>query len=277
MGKFDKDSLGDRQKSYEVSYKQQLIPKMPIVVRIDGKAFHTFTKNLAKPFDDLLIDTMQKTMLELCKDLPTCKLGYTQSDEITLVFICDDVKKTEGLYKYKVNKILSIIASKATKYFNKFFYKNVELLKNDSDYFKDIVDLTFYENKLFEAEFDCRVMNIPDWDIINNLIWRQQDATRNSIQMLGHFYFTQKQLHKKTSSEIMDMLMIEKKVNWNDLATSKKRGSCCYKIENGNKRKTWALDVNMPILTQPEARSKFTKLMFGDVINNPLLISNKEM
>ena len=108
MAKFDNDSLGNRQKGYEAVYKQKLVPKMPIVMRIDGKAFHTFTKGMKKPFDDLLIDSMQKTMLALCKDTPTCKLGYTQSDEITIGCVCDDMKKTEGLYDDKVQKILSI-------------------------------------------------------------------------------------------------------------------------------------------------------------------------
>lgn len=265
MGKFDKDSLGDRMKEYESVYKQKLVPKMPLVIRVDGKAFHTFTKGMAKPFDDLLIDTMQRTMIAVCKELSTCKLGYVQSDEITFVCSIDDVKKTQGLYKYKVNKILSIVASKTTKHFNKFFYENVCRLEKDEKSFKNVTSLSVYKKKLFEAEFDCRVMNIPDWDVINNLIWRQQDATRNSIQMLGQAYFTQKQLHKKNCSEIMDMLVNEKGVNWNDLDVYKKRGSTCYKIEEKGKNK-WSLDLNMPILTDDEARKKYNNIMFKDKI-----------
>lgn len=272
MGKFDNDSLGTRQKGYEAVYKQKLVPKMPIVLRIDGKAFHTFTKGMKKPFDDLLMDSMQQTMLALCKDIPTCKLGYTQSDEITIVCICDDMKKTEGLYDYKVQKILSVIASKATRYFNKIFFENVEKLQHDKDVFKSVVDVNVYKKKLFAAEFDCRVINIPEWDVINNLIWRQQDATRNSIQMLGQSYFSQKQLDKKNTSQIMDMLMLRENVNWNDLATAKKRGSCCYRKENNNnKRNPWYLDNDMPILTEEQARAKFLKIMFGNITNNPLL------
>lgn len=271
MAKFDNDSLGNRQKGYEAVYKQKLVPKMPIVMRIDGKAFHTFTKGMKKPFDDLLIDSMQKTMLALCKDIPTCKLGYTQSDEITIVCVCDDMKKTEGLYDYKVQKILSVIASKATRYFNQFFFENVDKLQKDINAFKNVVDITVYKNKLFVAEFDCRVMNIPEWDIINNLIWRQQDATRNSIQMLGQAYFSQKELDKKNTSQIMDMLMLQKNVNWNNLETLKKRGSCCYRKDNGSKRNPWYVDNDMPILTEDNARTQFLKIMFGNITNNPLI------
>lgn len=272
MGKFDKDLLGNRQKTYEAVYKQTLVQKAPIVIRIDGKAFHSFTKKMAKPFDDLLIDTMQKTTLELCKDLATCKFGYTQSDEITLVCICDDVIKTEGLFKYKAQKIISIVASKATKYFNKIFYENVIKLENNPYEYKNVVDINIYKNKLFEAEFDCRVMNIPEWDVINNIIWRQQDATRNSIQMLGQAYFTQKELEEKNCSEIMDKLMNEKNINWNNLEIYKKRGSCCYRKENDKKRKKWIIDKNMQILTTPEAKEKFTKILYSETKNNPLMI-----
>lgn len=272
MGKFDKDSLGNRQKTYEAVYKQTLVQKAPIVIRIDGKAFHSFTKKMAKPFDDLIIDTMQKTMLELCKDLATCKFGYTQSDEITLVCICDDVIRTEGLFKYKAQKIISIVASKATKYFNKIFYENVIKLENNPYEYKNVVDINIYKNKLFDAEFDCRVMNIPEWDVINNIIWRQQDATRNSIQMLGQAYFTQKELEEKNCSEIMDKLMNEKNINWNNLEIYKKRGSCCYRKENDKKRKKWIIDKNMQILTTPEAKEKFTKILYSETKNNPLMI-----
>lgn len=276
MGKFDKDSLGNRQKSYEAVYKQKLIPKAPIVCRIDGKNFHGYTKGMAKPFDELLMNTMQETMLALCKDLPTCKLGYTQSDEITLVFICDDIIKTEGLFKYKAQKIMSIVASKATKYFNKFFYENVQKLETNKTAFKNVVDVKVYKKKLFDAEFDCRVMNIPEWDVINNLIWRQQDATRNSIQMLGQANFTHEELQNKNCSEIQDMLMLEKKINWNDLEIPKKRGACCYRIEKeGKKRKVWEVDIEMPILTESKAKEKFIKIMFGDTKNNPLMINIK--
>ena len=248
MGKFDKDSLGNRMKTYESVYKQRLVPKMPIVLRIDGKAFHTFTRGMKKPFDDLLIDTMQKTMVRLCEDLQGAKFGYTQSDEITLISTLDDMVKSQAPYDGSVQKLLSIYASKATKYFNMEFYENVYKLQHDENAFKEVVDVDVYIKKLFDAEFDCRVMNIPEHDLINNLIWRQQDATRNSISSLAQANFSHNALQSKSSSDMMDMLMLEKNINWNDLETRKKRGSCCYKIEAMG-RHVWKIDNEMPIIT----------------------------
>ena len=263
MGKFDKDSLGTRMKEYEANYKQKTVSRIPIVIRIDGKAFHTFTRGFKKPFDELLMDTMQQTTLSLCKDLQNCKFGYTQSDEITLVFTIDDVIKTQEIYDGKVNKILSICASKATRYFNKIFFDNVKKLENGDCTFKEVVDVNVYKKKLFEAEFDCRVMNIPDFDVINNLIWRQQDATRNSIQMLGQANFSHKELQGKNCSDIQDMLVLQKGINWNDLEVAKKRGACMYrKKEDFTDRKKWVLDLSMPILTEDSARTWFNEIIF---------------
>lgn len=263
MGKFDKDSLGTRMKGYEAVYKQKIVARVPLVIRVDGKAFHTFTRGMKKPFDELLMDSMQITMLNLCKDLQNCKFGYTQSDEITLVFTIDDVIKSEELYDRKVNKILSVVASKTTKHFNKAFYDNVQALKNGKFKGGEVAAAEIYEKKLFDAEFDCRVMNIPDFDVINNLIWRQQDATRNSIQMLGQANFSHKELQGKSCSDIQDMLILQKKINWNDLRTDKKRGACCYKKERiDKKRKVWMLNKEMPILTNPDARKWFNNIVF---------------
>lgn len=272
-----KDSLGDRQKKYEEVYNHYLVPGMTFICRVDGTTFHSYTKGMAKPFDDIINTTMQQTMMALCKDLPTCKLGYTQSDEITLVFVIDDIVKTQGLLKYRASKIISIIAAKATKYFNKYFFENVQKLEKNPKAFEHVVDIKIYKKKLFEATFDCRVFNIPQWDILNNIIWRQQDATRNSIQMLGQANFTHGELQDKNTSDVQDMLMLQKGINWNNLETYKKRGSCCYRKEvEGKKRPQWVLDLDMPILTKPEARTQFTKILFGDVKNDPLLINLSE-
>lgn len=244
--KKDNNSLDTRMKIYELPYKQRIVNKMPIIIRLDGKAFHTFTKGLKKPFDDLLIDTMQKTTVSLCKDIQGAKFGYTQSDEITIISTLDDFIRSQQYLDGKVQKILSITASKATKYFNMHFYNNVEKLKENPNLFKEIVDYEVYSKKIFKAEFDCRVMNIPETDIINNIIWRQEDASKNSLSALAQSHFTQKELDKKKKSDLMDMLMLEKGINWNDLPIYKKRGSCCYRNEN----RKWVLDLNMPIITK---------------------------
>ena len=123
----DHSALGTRMKEfYETVSKTKLVRRMPVMIRLDGKAFHTFTRGFHKPFDDILIKSMQETMKYLCENIQGCVFGYTQSDEITLVLI--DYKKitSSAWFDYEVQKICSISASMATLAFNKFFTKNVE-------------------------------------------------------------------------------------------------------------------------------------------------------
>lgn len=291
MGKITKDSLGDRQKQYEISSESQLVPKMPIIVRIDGKAFHTYTKGMVKPFDELLGNAMKKTMQALCKDIHTCVFGYTQSDEITLVLRLPDRIKSQAYMNRRVQKIASLTASKATRYFNKFFTEEFEKFACDitSEYSHLCARLTvmefkrgknskeakevreaikndahtklreLYKKRCGEAEFDSRVFNVPEWDCINNIIWRQQDAIRNSVEMVGHVHFTDKQLYKINVEGIKSMLKEQKCIDWEkDFTTYNKRGACCYKVtekkidKNGQKvlRGKWKIDENMPIIQE---------------------------
>lgn len=247
MGRFDKDCLGSRMKKYEETFKNRLVPKMPFIIRIDGKAFHTFTKGMVKPFDEILVRCMQRTMISLCEELQGCIFGYTQSDEITLVFVLQDIVKSQALFDYEVQKIVSVSASKATLYFNKYFYEETLYESN-------------YYNKVFKAEFDSRVFSIPEFEILNNLIWRQQDAVRNSINSLGFSVFSHKKMQNKKTNEIQDMLM-EKGINWNDLSIHLKRGSCCYKKLNEQGRRKFIIDKEMPILTTPEGRKWFDNIL----------------
>ena len=106
-------------------------------------------------------------------------------------------------------------------------------------------------------------MNISDFDVINNIIWRQQDATRNSIQMLAQSQFKHSELQGKNTSELMDMLVLKRGINWNSLETYKKRGCCCYRKEDNGKKK-WVLDLEMPIITEEGMREKINDYMFGD-------------
>ena len=121
-----RDSLGDRmKKNYENRSKTYLIRRMPVIIRLDGKAFHTFTKGMVKPFDKRLMETMQETTLALCDNIMGCVLGYTQSDEITLVLVDYNNIDTEAWYDYAVQKIASVSASLCTFFFNKIFQKKV--------------------------------------------------------------------------------------------------------------------------------------------------------
>lgn len=256
MGKFDKDSLGTRMKSYEAITDNKLIPRMAMIIRLDGCAFHTFTRGMKKPFDEIFLESMRMTMLELCKEVSTCKFGYTQSDEITLVCCIDDVKKSEGYMGYEINKILSKTAAMCTLFFNKYFEYNVLHYVTFED--NEKVDKDVYERKFHKAFFDCRVFNVPDWEVVNNLIWRQQDCTRNSLSSLARAHFSHKELQGKNSVTMQDMLM-EKGINWNDLEIRYKRGVCCYKVQD----KGWFLDYYMPILTEEVGKELVNDKVFS--------------
>ena len=239
----NKDNLGDRMKNnYENRAKNRLLRRTPVIIRLDGKAFHTFTKGMQRPYDYLLADTMQQTMLELCKNIQGCKLGYTQSDEITL-FLSDYTSlNTEAWFDYDVQKMCSISSSMATLYFNKFFKENINIYEDNGSNFEYI---KLVKSKIDNAMFDSRCFNIPKEEVCNCFIWRQQDATRNSIQMLGQSEFSHKELQNKSCSDIQDMLMIEKNINFNNIATMFKRGSCAI-----NKDGEWIIDKEIPIFTQ---------------------------
>ena len=263
------DSLGDRMKGYENISRTHLTRRVPVIIRLDGKAFHTFTRGLKKPFDRTLMKIMQLTMQYLCANVQGCVFGYTQSDEITLVLTDYATIKTDAWFGYNVQKMASVSASMATMEFNRLFRKEFEDMV--LEWTPDRKDLTTFENRLailkdkqFKACFDARCFSIPVDEVCNCLIWRQQDATRNSIEAVGQANFSHKQLMGKSCNEIQDMLFKEKGVNWNDFPTDCKRGSACYRVVSeeeiddprnpGNKitvqRKRWVVDIGIPIFSQ---------------------------
>ena len=233
-----KDDLGTRMKTfYEEIPKTKLMRRCPVAIRIDGKAFHTFTRGFNKPFDEVLIESMQKTMKYLCENIQGCVLGYTQSDEITLILI--DYKKlnSSAWFDYEVQKMCSIAASMATMAFNRFFMYEYEEFNrwvnegNPTDEDRRLNDI-YYDAMCKGAMFDARCFNIPKEEVTNLIYWRQLDASRNSIQMVGQANFSHKELQNKSCNQIQDMLMEHKGINWNDLPIYQKRGSCCIKIKN---------------------------------------------
>lgn len=254
------DSLGDRMKeNYENRAKTYLVRRTPVIIRLDGKAFHTFTKGLKKPYDEIFHNTMNQTMKYLCENIQGCKLGYTQSDEITLLLTDYDTLTTDAWFDNNVQKICSVSASMATMAFNKFFRNNFNAIDLDTEleYAKTLF------KKLDCAMFDSRCFNIPEDEVTNCFIWRQQDATRNAIQMLGQCNFSHKELQGKSCNDIQDMLMLEKNINFNDMPTEFKRGVCCYKTECENitidfetreeeryTRSNWVIDKEIPIFIQ---------------------------
>ena len=235
----DKTSIGDRMKTnYENISRYYLVRRMPVIIRIDGKAFHTFTRGFKKPFDNILIGAMQKTMKYLCENIQGCVFGYTQSDEISLLLVDYQTLDTCAWFSNNVQKICSVSASMATMAFNKTLAELVT---------KQTFDNVEYQNKLqrklYGAMFDSRVFNIPKEEVCNYFVWRQQDATRNSIQSVGQANFSHKELDCKNCGQIQDMLFEKMGINWDDLKINLKRGSCCLKDPD------WYIDREIPIFS----------------------------
>lgn len=276
----DKTSLGDRMKNnYENVNRFYLTRRMPVIIRMDMKAGHTFTRGMKKPFDDIFVKTMQNTMKYLCENIQGCVLGYTQSDEISLVLTDYAELTTDAWFGNNLQKMCSVSASMATLAFNKAFNDNI-VKYIDSHFDTDCgvtKDLAEYTKILINARkkgamFDSRVFTIPKEEVCNYFIWRQQDATRNSIQSVGQANFSDKELHKKSTKDIQDMLMTQKGINWNNYVTTLKRGSCCIKADDslteydevGNicgytQRSKWVIDNEIPIFIQD--RSYVEKLI----------------
>jgi len=211
----DKTTLGDRMKQYEATSKTKLLRRTPVIIRIDGKAFHTFTKRFHGSFNDTMHELMVGTTELLCSSVQNAVLGYTQSDEISILLNDWKTLETDQWFGGAVQKMASVSASLATGYFNALYHTHCDSHAESQ--------VNFLHETAF---FDARVFNIPREEVVNYFIWRQQDASRNSVQMLGREYFSHKELHKKNNSQIQDMLMLEKGVNWNDMDTWKKRGTC---------------------------------------------------
>ena len=268
-----KDSLGDRMKQYESIPKISLMRRQPVIIRINGKAFHTFTRSFQRPFDNILIESMQETMKYLCENTQNVKFSYCQSDEISLLLTDYETINTAAWFDYQVQKMCSIAASMATLAFNrvfsKMFYKwgNENLPDWDMGGTNKPVDekliklCNIYESASEKgAMFDARCFSIPKEEVCNYFLWRQNDCVRNSIQMVGQANFSHKELQNKSCDKIQDMLMLEKNINWNNFDTVKKRGSCCTKtgkhtvvnMQSGEQveRLVWEIDKEIPIFSQ---------------------------
>jgi tRNA(His) 5'-end guanylyltransferase len=244
------DNLGTRMKEYyEAIPKHRLMRRTPVAIRIDGKAFHTFTRGFAKPFDEVLGNAMVRTMEYLCKNIQGCVFGYTQSDEITLLLIDYQTFETDAWFDYEVQKICSIAASMATMAFNKYFEAEMNVFKAGHTIF-DTNEWAYPEaGALYGAYmlsvskgamFDARCFNIPKEEACNLVYWRQLDAARNSVQMVGQANFSHNELQCLSCNMIQDKLFAERGINWSDFETRWKRGVAWTK-ETG-------IDWNMPIL-----------------------------
>lgn len=212
-------TLSERMKRYEAAFKPSLPRRLPVVVRVDGRAFHTFTRGFQKPFDDGLRGAMSMTAARLCEEMSGAKIAYTQSDEISVVLTNDDTLDTEPWFNNDLSKLVSLSASIATGAFN-----------------------AWYDGKF--ATFDARAFVLPDRDeVVNYLIWRQRDAERNSLSMLAQSLYSQKELNGKGRAEQHDMIHA-KSANWNDVATMHKRGVAVVRKDKG-----WEPDFETPVFS----------------------------
>lgn len=223
------DNLGTRMKEYyEAIPKIRLMRRTPVAIRIDGKAFHTFTRGFVKPFDEVLGNAMVRTMEYLCKNIQGCVFGYTQSDEITLLLIDYQTFETDAWFDYEVQKMCSVAASMATIAFNTFFENEVNKFyynhcsPEDSLFEKHYQ--TYRDAQYKGAMFDARCFNIPKEEACNLIYWRQLDAARNSVQMVGQANFSHNELQGCSCNVIQDMLHEQRGINWNDYETRWKRG-----------------------------------------------------
>ena len=201
----DKSSLGDRMKWYEKRYSHQVMPMIPVLARVDGRSFSRFTRNLARPYDERLIQLMVGTTKFLVEETNAC-CGYTQSDEISLVWLTED-PNAELFFGGKLSKMISVVGSLATAWFN---HNLADCLPEKAG------QLPVFDNRVWEVP----VM----YEAANYFVWREQDATRNSVSMAARSVYSHNECHGKDSSELQEMLF-QKDINWNDYPRHFKRGT----------------------------------------------------
>jgi len=249
----ENQSLADRIKNYENTTRKYLPSKCYTLIRLDGKAFHTFTRHFKKPYDDRLIEAMQQTTKYLCSHIQGCKVGYTQSDEITLVLTDFDNEKTNAWLNGNIQKISSISASMASTFLY-FYLVNYTNIYDE----KDISDIPI---------FDSRVWTLDDkYEVFNTILWRQHDCTKNAIQGLAQSVFSHKECINKNCKKLIDYLK-EKGLNFDHYLSYIKFGTLVYKestlhegkimdafgnsISKGfSMNSSWVIDTNCPKLDE---------------------------
>lgn len=200
----DKTSLGDRMKRYEQPYRFVLPRRTYTILRVDGRAFHSLLRGAEKPYDSGFMAAMDDVAEGLCAGIQGAKFAYVQSDEVSVLYTDFDSLTSEPWFGGVLAKQLSIGASIATMEFN---------------------SSTKWVGNRGRAQFDARVFTMSDAvEVANHFLWRQQDATRNSIAMAAQAKFSHKQLHGVNTAQMQEMLWSEHGINWNDYPAGFKRG-----------------------------------------------------
>lgn len=227
-----KDTLGDRMKRYEAAAATVLPIRMPVIIRVDGHGFHRWTKGLARPFDIDFVEAMNRVAIKLCKKIDGAVLAYIQSDEISVLIHNYKTLDSEPWFGNRVQKIVTIAAANAS---SNMTMESVNLFPS-----------------IKETEFDGRAWVLPEADVCNYMLWRQQDATRNSVQMLARTLYSHKECDRKKNAALQEMCF-QKGTNWNDMPTFFKRGRCVLRVEKavGNTiRHVWEVDNEIPIFSR---------------------------
>lgn len=195
-----KVGFGDRIKALErIEAGRIAIPRLPILARLDGRAFHTLTKNYDRPFDLDMSNSMIQTAQALVEEFDAV-CAYTQSDEITLAWL------EPNLFDGRFQKLTSVLAG----YCSVVFATAISEWKGD---------------RTGQVPcFDCRVWQVPTLqDVLDVFVWREDDATKNSITMAAQAYYSHKELHGVDSAAKHEMLH-KKGVNWNSYPAHFRRG-----------------------------------------------------
>ena len=243
----DNTSLGDRMKAYEHAELRLLTRRAPLIIRLDGVHFHSYTKGFERPFDASFLRCMRNTMLRLCENIAGAKLGYTQSDEITILITDDDTTQTQAWFGKNLQKIVSVSAAMATNFFN----NEVATVVANGEASEGLRHA--YENGRL-ALFDSRAFLLPREEVMNVFEWRQQDCRRNSILSVGQTFFSAKELHGCSCANIVEKLAAIG-VNWDEFFPEYQNGVCARKqptlisndIGGDITRNKWALDHFIPI------------------------------
>jgi tRNA(His) guanylyltransferase len=209
-----KDDLGNRMKAfYEDRSRVSLLRRVPVIVRVDGKSFHTFCKRFERPYDVGFHTIMNNVMKYLCENIQGVKFAQRHSDEISLLITDYDTLTTDAFFDYNIQKVCSIVSGLATSELCKQLYLS-DILEKDEKW----------------PIFDCRCFNIPENDISNYFLWRVLDAKRNSINMVAQSKFSHKELQSKTCDDMQEMLFQKFGINWAKLPEGQKNGFICTKL-----------------------------------------------
>jgi len=230
-----KQTLASRMKEYEGASRTRLLRRVPVIIRVDGKSFHTFCNSMKRPFDERLIECMWAAAKHLCRNVQGCQLAYVQSDEISLLLTDWDRFETQSWFDYRVQKMASVAAGLATVCF-----------------FQSYLEWFGPKYSLRMPCFDARVANYPRHDVANYFVWRQLDWIRNSVHMVGRAHFSAKELHNCHSGMVQEMLL-EKGVSWTDLPGHLKHGACIVRestVVDEVERWKWVVDKNLPLFTE---------------------------